>query len=107
MIDTRPQQNSTGNNTHICLVGKYIHILWARGFELPSLPYPVRKKLNSYSLHRTTDLKKENKNSVWFPPNTAIYILFYYDNMFRPTDHHQAIPTKPRTRYNAVQIISL
>ena len=37
--------------------------------------------------------------------NNFFFILFYFD-MFRPTDHHQAISTKLRTRFNAVQILS-
>jgi len=49
---------------------------------------------------------KDSKIFLRFPSSKHNNIcLLYFDNMFRPTDHHQAISIKLKTRCNAGQII--
>jgi hypothetical protein len=50
---------------------------------------------------------KESKIVFWFHQTQQYWFLFYYDNMFQSTDHHEAISSKLRTGCIAVQITFL
>jgi len=65
-----------------------------------SVPRILNQKILKVPLYKVKQflVSVENKN---------IYLLFYFDNMFRPTAHHQTISTKFRKICKAVQIIFL
>ena len=64
----------------------------------------------AFSIIQSSPVKIKS-DSFWFPSHTTfIYLfiyLFYYDDMFRSTDHHQAISTKLRKMCIVVQIVFL